>query len=102
MTDDGEWLNREKQKVASDWKIFTLSAAINSRAHDSKEATNNGVDFLASIELVRSCQAFVGHWGSGVSHLAFHAMCFHNGAKTGVCPPAVDFKANWSSGEGPP
>lgn len=102
MTDDGEWLKREKEKVSSEWKIFTLSAALNSRAHDSKEATNNGVDFLASIELVRNCQAFVGHWGSGVSHLGFHAMCFHHGAKTGVCPPACDFKADWSTGEGPP
>jgi hypothetical protein len=95
MTDDAEWLLREKASVSKEWNIYGLSARENSRQHDSDFATENGVDFMASISIARQCQAFVGHWGSGVSHLVFQAMCFQHGLHTGHCPPACDMSADF-------
>ena len=44
----------------------------------------------ASIELVRQCEAFVGHFGSETTHMYFNAMCLTHAGTTGLCPPVAD------------
>lgn len=92
VTDDDDWLAEEKKKIGVEWKVAVLPARRESRRHDSPYATENGVDFVASVALARQCQAFVGHWGSAVSHLLYHAMCMQhgNGQTVGQCPKGCD------------
>lgn len=92
VTDDNDWLMEEKKTVGADWHVVVLPARVQSRSHDSPYATENGVDFMASVALAQQCQAFVGHWGSAISHLLFHAMCMVHGPKfdVGRCPKACD------------
>lgn len=90
-TDDGIWLEKEKELISSKWSIFSVSGSPSSRSvSDSKSATKNGVDFFASLALARQCQAFVGHWGSAISQLFYHYMCISHDMKVNTCPPAVN------------
>lgn len=38
----------------------------------------------------RRCQAFVGHFGSAISHMMYNAMCHQYDTHTATCPPAVN------------
>jgi hypothetical protein len=91
LTDDGPWLEEQKKNhIEPGWNIYTIPARGDSRKHDSPHATENGVDFFASMALARQCSAFVGHWGSGVTHVTFHNMCYQHAGHIGMCPPACD------------
>jgi hypothetical protein len=103
ITDDGQWLTNQSSKVLriprwSNWSIYPYSARFgrNEQGHE----TDNGVDFLSSLHLVRQCQSFVGHWWSGFSRMIFEAMCFHRGAAMGSCPAVVDIGRVYHSNGG--
>ena len=65
MTDDAEWLLRERRKVDASFKIYSISShGANHRLHTHQNATRNGVEYHASLQMVQQCQALVGHWGS--------------------------------------
>lgn len=97
MTDDYNWLMEEKKTIASTWKVATLAArpGVDARLHDSPIATSNGVDFLAAMAVARQCSAFVGHWGSAVTHVMYNVMCYNHGTSVGHCPPTCDMGANF-------
>lgn len=100
VTDDEPWLMQEKRLLAgAEWRVAAIAARPgDTRRHDSPHATEHGVDFLASVAVARQCQAFVGHWGSAVSHLLFNAMCMQHGAHVGTCPKACDMGADFTKG----
>jgi hypothetical protein len=60
MTDDSEWLHSQKLNISKEWRIYDLPIRKDARIHNSPNATENGVDFFASMTLARQCQAFVG------------------------------------------
>lgn len=88
MTDDAQWLAREKAGIDPSWRVGSISGSrTNSWASD---ATQSGVDFLASIALAKQCQGFVGHWGSSVAHVVFRSMCIQHAQSVGQCPLACN------------
>lgn len=99
-TDDEPWLESEMKQVSSNWKIFSVAGSSNSRnSSDTIHATEYGVQFFSSLAFIRQCQAFVGHWGSAVSHLYYHYMCLSHDLNVDICPPAVNIGGlnKWAS-----
>jgi hypothetical protein len=91
LTDDGPWVeDQKKNHIEPGWNVYTIPARDDKRSSASPQATENGVDFFASMALARQCSAFVGHWGSGVTHLTFHQMCHQHAGKIGICPLGAD------------
>ena len=110
MTDDATWLENEVKALTSSSITFTLNSSdvshykvgklpaelgarsrVEIRADGSRRnGTRYSVDFWTSVTVARSCQSFVGHFGSAVSQLVYEAMCFHHGKVTGHCPVAAD------------
>ena len=97
LTDAADWLRRERSRRPSNdtWAIYSIASdGSKDRASDTPRATLNGVEYHASVRMAQSCQALVGHWGSGVTHMVRNAMCFRHGNPPvlGVCPPTVDMQ----------
>jgi hypothetical protein len=94
LTDAAEWLQNERKKIVDkEWKIYSISShGEKDRRHDSDEATLHGVEYHASLRVAQQCQAFVGHWGSGVTHQVYQAMCFQHHTYLGQCPPTFDMR----------
>jgi hypothetical protein len=93
MTDDDAWLHHELSSlVKKNIHIYHIAARDDVRHHDSPNATENGIDFFASLSLIRQCDSFVGHFRSQISDLLYQAMCFHHGSTTGTCPAACDIR----------
>lgn len=92
LTDAAAWLDRERGTVDKAWNIYSIASnGGKDRSNDAPRATMNGVEYHASIKMAQSCQAFVGHWGSGVSHMIYNAMCWRQGNTVlAHCPPAMD------------
>jgi len=57
-----------------------------------RSGTDSGVLFQSSLHAAQQCSAFIGHFGSGVASLFYHAMCVEHGGRYGACPPAYDFR----------
>lgn len=92
MTDDGDWLKREVTDLTSEgksspWSIYVLPAPPNHRA----VLLENGVNFLASLEIARQCSGLVGHSRSAVTNALHKLMCFKHSKILGRCPPLYDF-----------
>lgn len=95
MTDADDWLLQEREKIDQNvWKLYSIAShGHHDREHMHVNATAHGVAYFASIRIMQQCQAFVGHWGSAVSHMVFEAMCFSHHLSVGVCPSAADIGA---------
>ena len=86
LTDDGTWLIdqiNQLQQTDKTWNIYYISSDRDSRRHNSKTATENGVDFIASVAMAQKCSNFVGHWGSSVATFIYKSMCFQHNDKDG-------------------
>lgn len=94
FTDDATWLERERKAVDQAWRIYSIASdGSKDRENNTPRATMNGVEFHASLKMAQTCQAFVGHWGSGVTHMVHNAMCYkHGNAVMGICPPTMDLR----------
>ena len=90
MTDDSNWIEREKRRFP-DWHIFAIHG---SNIH-SKASTANGVNFFASVEAMTQCTAFIGHQRSAIYNLVMMWMCSYHGPRAnrifGKCPTVFDF-----------
>jgi hypothetical protein len=53
--------------------------------------TKSGVYFFAALEMMRSCEAFVGHFHSALSNFFYKMMCIRHRELRHVCPPKYDF-----------
>lgn len=51
-----------------------------------------GVHFFASMQLLQQCEAFVGHFDSGVAWMMYTAMCHRHRGHVAVCPPVFDLR----------
>eukprot|EP01033_Poteriospumella_lacustris_P013069 gene13069-9359_t len=51
-----------------------------------------GVHFFASMQLLQQCEAFVGHFDSGVAWMMYTAMCHRHRGLVAVCPPVFDLR----------
>jgi hypothetical protein len=93
MTDDGAWVDQEKQPFVGEWNIQVLPAQPRHRSR----ATINGVTLFSSIELVQQCTGLVGHTVSAFTVLLRAMMCIRHGPKNnirfGECPKFYDFRA---------
>ena len=103
MTDDGPWLEKEIQLLSSSksawsrYQVGYLPAQEESRAetrrdHQAANYTRYSVDFWTSIAIARTCQGFVGHFGSGVASFVYAAMCYQHGEQSAKCPYGGDMK----------
>ena len=94
LTDAQAWLQRQRATVNASWSIYSIASdGSKDRANSAPRATMNGVEYHASIRMAQTCQAFVGHWGSGVSHMVRNAMCFrHGNTALAQCPKVVDMQ----------
>ena len=92
LTDAAAWLDKERTTVDKAWSIYSIASnGGKDRSNDTPRATMNGVEYHASMRMAQNCQAFVGHWGSGVSHMIYNAMCWRQGNTVlAHCPPAKD------------
>ena len=91
MSDDHKWLQNEISKLdpSVGWNIYYIARSKDRGRDDS------GLYYSTSVELVRECDAFIGHFGSAVSMQLRDIMCVHHGARGGLppkfgCPPVVD------------
>lgn len=59
-----------------------------------RQSLAGGVHFFASLQLLQQCEAFVGHFDSGVAWMIYSSMCrMHRGGDIqGVCPPMFDLR----------
>lgn len=57
-----------------------------------RQGSHSSILFLASFELVRRCEGFIGHMGSAISMLIFQSMCLQHAGNFNVCPPMYDFR----------
>jgi hypothetical protein len=116
MTDDAKWLTEEltqlgiysnvvhsnstNASIASsnpfqNWRILAVPARFDGHSgHEDQHVnheTDSGVEFLASVQLLRTCPNFVGHFGSGLTVALSHMLCFQHGASsTANCPNIYD------------
>jgi hypothetical protein len=114
MTDDGKWLTDEVARLGAftnilhntstsgtndspfkNWRILAVPARFDGHSGHVQQhlnhETDSGVEFLASIQLLRTCPNFVGHFGSGLTVGLAHTLCFQHGASTtGKCPNTYD------------
>lgn len=51
-----------------------------------------GIHFFASMQLLQQCEAFVGHFDSGVAWMMYTAMCHRHRGLVAVCPPVFDLR----------
>eukprot|EP01041_Mallomonas_annulata_P007525 gene7525-15410_t len=89
MTDDGDWVQSKIRLFKKDFNIFVLSGA--SYPAIRVNSLDNGVRFLASLEMARRCTGLVGHMKSSVSGMLLRIMCNRHHHYTGKCPPFYDF-----------
>lgn len=112
FTDDPMWLQDEiieLKKIEPKWNIYTLqepkynhstNTEVNITNYQSiisfirrDAGTRSGVFLHTSIELVRQCSAFIGHFHSGISkHVFYPSMCIEHAGMKGICPPMYDFE----------
>lgn len=105
-TDDEQWLDQQKEKLAvthPSWTVVHLRAPSFSGAAASKEylrflrhqsGTDGGTFLFGSIELSRQCEGFVGHFGSGFTEFIYHQLCMQHRSLEFICPPAYDLRHN--------
>jgi hypothetical protein len=107
-TDDEQWLDQQKEKLAvthPSWTVVHLRAPSFSGAagRASKEylrflrhqsGTDGGTFLFGSIELSRQCEGFVGHFGSGFTEFIYHQLCMQHRSHEYICPPAYDLRHN--------
>lgn len=92
----------------SKWQIYHLPSPMplhvgaadnnsneNSEKNDlfaARRGTAAGVHFFTTTKLMQRCEAFIGHFGSGMSFQFYRSMCHrHNGLKA-ICPPSYDMR----------
>lgn len=114
FSDDPMYIRKQAKSIAKthpSWRVHTLKAPeIPSHIDMSKidesydtyseaikhirsaAGTESGVMFQTSLRMAQQCSAFIGHFGSAVPTLFFHAMCVEHAGYYGICPPVYDFR----------
>lgn len=88
VTDASDTIQGELQNVTDERNIFILPTPHFHRV----KSTANGIAYLAAIELVSMCTAFVGHSDSAVTMFMMRVMCARHAGMYGKgCPPFYDF-----------
>ena len=93
LTDASSWLEQQRALIGKEWNVYSIaSAGSKDRDSNSQRATMNGVEFHASLRVAQMCSSFVGHWGSGVTHMVRNAMCWRHGNTLASCPKIIDLQ----------
>lgn len=114
FSDDPIFIQEQQDEIAKthpEWRVHTLRAPnlpadvdLHKFHHDfavyekalehvrARAGTDSGILFQASLHAAQQCSAFIGHFGSGVSSLFYHAMCVEHSGRYGICPPGYDFR----------
>jgi hypothetical protein len=109
LSDEPDWMEGEIKSIRSDnnhsyasWQIYYLSGRrpyiqdIHGRITHNAYNTENGAEFVLSLQLTKYGGGFVGGSVSNIFQLYFLSMCLHHGATSnttelhGVCPPSLD------------
>lgn len=108
LTEDDEWIVQEVEKLKqsdSPWKVNLLLGPWNEDRnfemsgerwqHYGRMGLQAGVHFLTSMQVIRNCEAFVGHFGSAATHIFYVNMCVQHGVnmqRHAACPPVFDLR----------
>lgn len=57
-----------------------------------RSGLTGGIHFFASMAMLQQCEAFIGHFDSGVAWLMYAAMCHRHHGRVGMCPPMFDLR----------
>lgn len=119
-TDDSVWLSQEilrlkRNRRYARWTVVTLPSGytqpsdtkdrkpdvdINSPENEifaARRGTQAGVHLMATMQLMRRCEGFIGHFASGATWMLYRAMCHRHhtlvdGGREAVCPPSFDMR----------
>lgn len=105
MTDDEAWLQEQKtllKQQDSEWNVYDMRApwledGDYSKAEEKfkkqgRSGLMAGVHLFSSMALLQQCQAFIGHFDSGVPWMLYAAMCHQHGGTQGICPAMMDLR----------
>lgn len=110
LSDDDQWAVEETEKLyknspESPWKVHVMLAPWNADRNFTnteerwqrygRTGRHAGVHFFSSLQLVRQCEAFVGHFDSAATHIVSVSMCMQHGPGQGrqaSCPPVFDIR----------
>lgn len=108
ITDDDEWILSEMEQLKhedSPWRVNVLLSPWNQDRNFTlakqrwssygRLGLQAGVHFLSSMEVIRNCEGFVGHFGSAATHIFYVNMCHQHGVdrqRIAVCPPFFDLR----------
>lgn len=93
MTDSGDWLEEQRRNLTAEytsrWHLHVIPALPKHR----ENMASNGINFLASLALLRQCDVFVGPVGcSAATQHIMGSLCVHHGLEDVFwqCPTHVD------------
>jgi hypothetical protein len=84
--DDKQWLKEEIANTSTNLKIFSMNPPENHRKN-----SQGAVQYMAAIEIGRTCHAMVGHEGSAVTRFFRNIFCMRHKNLVATCPPIYDF-----------